>query len=222
MHIELSTNTFFVFDLDDTLFPEIDFLKSAYTYLARNIKSEDASALYNEMWRRYCAKENVFQWLVQTYSNEVKHLNIDWLLTEYRHHLPNIKLPEQTASFLQTLQTNNIPCGLITDGRSITQRNKLKALGIEKYFSDIIISEEFGSEKPDPRNYNYFKEKYGDKDFYFVGDNTSKDFIVPAALGWTTICIKNQGQHIHQQNFLKTPCPDLIINSFESLKIVIK
>jgi FMN phosphatase YigB (HAD superfamily) len=34
----------------------------------------------------------------------------------------------------------------------------LKALGIANYFSEIIISEEFGSEKPEANNYLFLKK----------------------------------------------------------------
>src|SRR5690606_34560020 len=108
----------------------------------------------------------------------------------YREHMPEIKLREGVIEFLEELKNHQVPLGLITDGRSISQRNKLKALKIEGFFDDIIISEEFGSEKPDPENYLYFVNKYGKRDYYYIGDNTGKDFLIPARLGWNIICIK--------------------------------
>jgi len=39
---------------------------------------------------------------------------------------------------------------------------------------------------------------YPGKEFWFIGDNTSKDFIVPEKLGWRTICLANCGDNIHQ------------------------
>ena len=38
------------------------------------------------------------------------------------------------------------------------------------------------------------------KVFYYVGDNTKKDFVTPNKLGWKTICLKDQGKNIHKQN----------------------
>ena len=37
---------------------------------------------------------------------------------------------------------------LITDGRSLTQRLKIQALGLTDLFDDILISEAMQSEKP--------------------------------------------------------------------------
>ena len=94
--------------------------------------------------------------------------------------------------------------GIITDGRTVTQLNKIEALGLHSLIADedIVISERFGSEKPSPRNYLYFMNKYGaDARYYYIADNTAKDFIAPNRLGWTTVCLKDNGQNIHKQNF---------------------
>ena len=219
MQLKIDSKTFLIFDLDDTLFQEIDFLKSAYAHISSKISMSEQRGIYNRMLEKYQRKENVFEWLVTEYRQSLPEVTVQWLLKEYREHIPTIALSEATIAFMRIASERTVPMGLITDGRSITQRNKLKALGIEHYFQDIIISEEFGSEKPDERNYLYFEKKYPGMNFYFFGDNTSKDFIVPARLHWTTICIKNVGNHIHQQSFDKNPVPDFLISGFDEINI---
>jgi putative hydrolase of the HAD superfamily len=220
MQLEINTNSFFVFDLDDTLFQEIDFLKSAYRHIARTLEPRISCNLYEEMFSRYRNKENVFLWIISQYGRFMRDIDVNWLLREYREHLPEVQLRADADAFLQLLQQLSIPMGLITDGRSITQRNKLKALGIEAYFQDIIISEEFGSEKPDPRNYEYFEQKYPGKRFVYIGDNPAKDFIVPLQLGWTTVCLENSGHNIHDQDFTRYPNPHYIVTSLQELELV--
>jgi putative hydrolase of the HAD superfamily len=217
MVINLRPNSFFVFDLDDTLFLEIDFLKSAYRHISKMIFPRLNKDIFEEMWERYQNKENVFQWLMNQYRDQIPELTIDRLLTEYREHNPDIEPTEGVADFLAESNRRNVLMAIITDGRSLTQRNKLKALNILPYFKDIIISEEFGSEKPDKRNYIYFTEKYPQAEFYFFGDNTSKDFLTPHKLGWTTICIKDSGYNIHKQEIAKQPTPDFVISSFKEI-----
>ena len=90
----------------------------------------------------------------------------------------------------------------MTDGYSVTQRNKIKALDIENIFDLIVISEEFGFEKPNPKNFEVF-DKFNTIEKYYIGDNTSKDFIAPNTLGWTTICLLDNGKNIHMQDFNK-------------------
>jgi putative hydrolase of the HAD superfamily len=63
------------------------------------------------------------------------------------------------------LKANGYKLGLITDGRSIQQRN-IKALNIEKYFEYILISEEFGTETP----LIFFVELFGESSFFYVAD----------------------------------------------------
>jgi putative hydrolase of the HAD superfamily len=220
MILHLKPNSFFVFDLDDTLYPEIDFLKSGYRIISEKILAVTGNDIYEEMIRRYKLKENVFEWISSAYSHKDHNLTTSNLLKFYREHVPLIKLSIDTKQFLQALKEKNIPVGLITDGRYVTQMNKIKSLGLSAYFKDIIISEEFGSEKPDERNYLYFQNKYPTKSFYFIGDNTIKDFFIPLKLGWVTICLKDNGQNIHSQNFEDGISPDLIINSFSELNLV--
>jgi len=220
MRIRIKPNSFFVFDLDDTLFPEITFLQSAFKAIADRLTPMIRVAIYEDMWQRYTNGENVFQWIIDQYQEAVPQITMHDLLKAYREHMPDIKLRTGAAALLNHLTALSIPAGLITDGRSITQRNKLKALRLDNYFSDVIISEEFGSAKPDERNYRYFQDKYPDREFYYFGDNTTKDFVAPARLGWTTCCIKDNGTHIHPQSFTGQPYPSNLIASFDEIQLL--
>lgn len=194
----------FIFDLDDTLYKEIDFLKSAYWEIAKTLSKTNSELLYMEMFALYKKKINVFKWLSDKYS----HLTANQLIIKYREHIPKIDLYPGARSFLDKLKKSNIPLGLITDGRSITQRNKLKSLKIERYFNDIIISEEFGSEKPSIDNYFFFQKKYIGYKLFYIGDNVEKDFITPNNLDWDTWCLIDNGQNIHSQFLDKNTIPD--------------
>lgn len=219
MMLKLKSTTFFIFDLDDTLYPEITYLESAYRHIATHLTPHLQKDLYNDMITRYHAKENVFEWLIHTYAHLYPSISMPFLLQLYREHEPSIKLSSDTRAFLDALKAHRIPMGLITNGRSLTQRNKLKALQLTDYFQDIIISEEFGSEKPDERNYLYFENRYPGQDFWFVGDNTSKDFAVPFQLKWHTICILDSGHHIYSQEFELHTMPEFLVKSLGEIQI---
>lgn len=183
-----------VFDLDDTLISEIDYLKSAYKHIAFTL-DEKNKCLFDYMIEWYYEGQNVFLILSERYSVEKSTL-----LKLYREHIPNLKLLEGALPLLRYLKSQNCHIGMITDGRSVTQRNKIRAVGIETFFNDIIISEEFGSDKLNASNFEYF-HKNNSQQYYYIGDNTSKDFYNPNRLNWISICIVDSGCNIHKQDF---------------------
>lgn len=184
-----------VFDLDDTLVLEIDYLKSAFREIAKDLDPDNKN-LFELMFGWYTKKENVFFNLVNLYKNT----SVLDLKNQYRNHFPNFNSYYQNRELLLELKNQGHFLGLITDGYSVTQRNKIRALGMESLFDLIVISEELGTEKPNEANYNAF-HKFGTKDYYYIGDNVSKDFITPNKLGWTSICVIDNGENIHSQNF---------------------
>lgn len=188
------------FDLDDTLFKEIDYLSSAYREIASSVTGGDQaaeSAAYELMLATYKAGGNAFERLN-------KFLGIDRPVADYldiyRNHRPDIRLSADVVETLDSLKSAGCVIGLITDGRSVQQRHKIEALGLGRWISeeDIVISEEFGSEKPDPANFEYFMKRYLCGEFVYVGDNPAKDFVAPNRLGWTTVLLKDDGRNVHK------------------------
>ncbi len=194
-------NKVVVFDLDDTLYKEIDYLNSAFREIAAII-SDDVQihdiVILNDMIELYHNKENVFSNILNKYHS-LKYTIKD-LIKIYRNHKPKISLPYDTKQALNKLQSFGINIGIITDGRSLQQRNKIEALGLNNYIEHIIISEEFGFEKPNFENYTYFQKIFPHMEYYYIGDNLNKDFIAPNQLGWETIGIKDDGRNVHSQN----------------------
>ncbi len=162
---------------------------------------------------------NAFEQLIVGHSLSCKTAE---LLEVYRSHRPEIELDDPTCMLLDTLVANGKVLGIITDGRSLTQRNKIEALGLYRWFQteNIIISEEFGSAKPAVRNFQYFMTKYPGKTYTYIGDNVDKDFISPKMLGWQTVCLKDNGQNIHLQDYNKNEdyLPDTIVTNIIEIK----
>jgi len=190
-----------VFDLDDTLYKEIDYLKCAYSFIAKQLGDEfwPKERIYDVMLEAYNKGQNAFSIVKSTFNIDTP---IETFLQWYRAHTPNITLPDDSKILLDYLHDRNIPIGILTDGRSVTQRNKIKALSLNRYVPEqnVVISEEFGSEKPSEKNYRYFETLYpGINNFMYVGDNPCKDFIAPNRLGWKTIGLIDDGRNIHKQ-----------------------
>ena len=192
-----------VFDLDDTLYKEIDYLTSAYHEIADWFRDYyGIYGLWGEMLRYYREKKDVFQEIIDFYKRPVdKH----FLLDMYRAHKPNIQLDDDTRFVLDFLKNNErYEIAIITDGRSLTQRNKAKALGLYQYLGDemdMLVSEEHGHEKPDSYAYKLVEAFFPEYEYVYVGDNPEKDFLAPNRMGWNTVCLLDDGQNIHKQDF---------------------
>ncbi len=213
-----------VFDLDDTLYKEINYLKSAYHYIALRISSKTGVSqtdIYRCMISDYYNEKNVFMNVIDTYGLT---LSLSDLLNLYRNHKPHIELESEVFAILNKLKSENISMGLLTDGRSVQQRHKIEALELSQFFSEIIISEEFGSEKPDIANYKHFESIFGAARYYYVGDNIKKDFISPNQLNWTTIRLVDNGLNIHKdkaENYTSEHLPSYNIKSLSELLNII-
>jgi len=208
-----SSNKVFVFDLDDTLYSERDFEKSGieFVYNNFNIKHIELESILNN-------RNNWIELMINGSNNQI---TLQMVLDIYRNHYPTIPLYKDAKVFLEKLLSQGSEMSLITDGRSITQRNKLKALGIDSYFKNIIISEEINSEKPSEYNFRMVMNNKDSENYIYIADNPNKDFVTPNKLGWTSICLLDRGQNVHKQNFdiSSEYLPLFLINSFEEIII---
>jgi len=195
----IDNNTHIVFDLDDTLYKEIDFVKSAYIYINSYINVRFNLDLSNSIKKCLDGEVNFYD-LINSKLHPDQNFPIEKYLELYRFHYPEIKLSDDTTVFLNKIISHNIDFSIITDGRSISQRNKIKALGLYDLVKNIIISEETGFEKPHLNNFKILDRIYHNKKLIYIADNTSKDFFAPNSLKWNTICLINNGQNIHPQD----------------------
>ncbi len=204
-------NTVIVFDLDDTLFKEIDFVKSAYFEIARILEIQIGKNIYKELFNLFKNKQPVFDIIKEKYNFNV---TINELVDIYRYHIPTISLVPACAQFIKN-KKGNYKFALVTDGRSVTQRNKIKVLGIEKLFkNNIYISQEVGFNKLSPNSFQAIINNFPNANFVYFADNVAKDFYIPNTLGWKTIQIKDEKNNIHPNNITtaKNYKPQLIIN----------
>jgi len=218
MILQVTERSYVVFDLDDTLYPEIDYVRSGYRHISNLLEPMIGVRLADLMMERHQAGEEVLGWLCETYSLPASH-GIEHLLHEYRTHRPALSLPEGSHHLIQSLSALDVPIGLVTDGRSVSQRNKLAALGIDMRFDHVVISEEIGSGKPSRRNFEIFERRHPGRLFTMIGDNPVKDFAVPHELGWVTICLRATADNVHAQDLDVERPPDYVVDSLADIKV---
>jgi putative hydrolase of the HAD superfamily len=218
MDIKVDQHTVIVFDLDDTLYNEIDYLKSAYIEIAKELEPKYWKRFYAQLFSLYRNKQNAFQFISDHYA-----ITQQDLIKRYREHKPHIQPFAGVLDRIQSIKNKNGKVAILTDGRTTTQTNKIKALGLLNLVDHIAISEQIGSEKPDENNYLSIEKVFRLKHYYYIGDNIKKDFIAPKRLGWKTVGMIDSGLNIHSNAYEyleeKYQPHDFIIN-FEELQFV--
>jgi putative hydrolase of the HAD superfamily len=194
-----TSDTFFVFDLDDTLYKEVDYYHSGVDAVIKKIQftygldvrsyvKNKVSSNSKDLWGNLCCDWDL--------PDTVK----ESLVWEYRLHIPDIRLKESVKRLLYFLEKNSAGVAILTDGRSVTQRLKLKSLGVSHL--PCFISDEYGEIKPDLMRFELIEKQFTARDYIYLGDNLKKDFLAPNKLGWKTFCLKDDGRNIHTQKLI--------------------
>ncbi|MFP4112326.1 MAG: HAD-IA family hydrolase [Candidatus Woesearchaeota archaeon] len=79
-----------------------------------------------------------------------------------------------------------------SDGGKELKMARIRKLGLEKYFKDIITSDDTKANKPSPEGFKYLLKKHDLKpeECISVGDHAETDLYTPKNLGMTTVWIK--------------------------------
>jgi len=188
-----------VFDLDDTLYPERDFVRSGFQAVDRWLVSHKAvRGLFELAWQLFEAGERgrIFDQALPRLGLAAAPELISQLVAVYRDHEPAIELAPEAADLLAWLRERG-PLALLTDGDHGTQQRKVEALGLAGYCQPIVYTDAFGREhwKPSPKGFLALQDRFGlaAERFVYVGDNPAKDFRAPRALGWRTVRLRRPG-----------------------------
>lgn len=213
-----------IIDLDDTLYPEINFTYSGFRsvsdYLSNkhNLNSKD---LFNFLQKSFAngARGNNFNLLLEKFN--IKE-DLNYLINLFRKHKPQISLYPDAKKILDYLKLKPILLVLITDGYPVTQKNKIDALDIRDYFDKIIVNDiSKGRDKSDQKIYIDLINKMGINfsDITFIGDNPKKDFKAPSKLGIQSVrIIRKEGIYRQAEDIEK---PDFTMTTLDSIKKII-
>lgn len=181
-----------IFDLDDTLYQEKDYVKSGYKEIAEHFP--EIENMFEKLWNAFKQKKNPIDYVLMQegcYSQE----NLEKALYIYRSHKPDIKLSTGVREMMQRIRETK-KVGIITDGRPEGQRAKLEALGLNQLVDEVIITDELGGvkyRKPNDKAFKIMQNRLNIpfERMIYVGDNLKKDFTAPKQLGMQTIFFCN-------------------------------
>lgn len=194
-----------VFDLDDTLISEEDYLNSGIkeveNFISKTYKVNFNGKIINakkkgikDLWGWSCNQLGL--------PLEVK----ESFLWFYRLHKPKLEIIPNVENLISELKTYHANIAILTDGRSVSQRLKINCINLNSV--ELFISQEFISEKPNLKRFLLIEEKWPKKSYIYIGDNPRKDFIAPKKLGWNTIgadWIENRIHKVKKGDSLSDP-----------------
>lgn len=177
-----------VFDLDDTLYSESDYVLSGFSAVATEIENiYGISGAQSELAALFGAdRRGVFGRFLRAHG-----LGADGeknLVDVYRNHAPKITLFPSAERTLTVLRERGYKLGVITDGDGERQRNKADALGLLSLVDEFIVTDA-SAQKPKPDAFINMANALGvsSEQMMYVGDNPLKDFAVKKFIPITTV-----------------------------------
>jgi putative hydrolase of the HAD superfamily len=189
-------------DLDDTLYPERDFVISGYDAVvaafAKELGWNEAHAGRLRQLFDSPDRPRVFNQLLGEQQVDAA-CQAEWvsrMVDVYRHHKPRISLHADAERALMAWR-GRVRLGLLSDGPLDMQKSKTSALGLESRLDAMIFTDVWGRAfwKPHPRGFEELAVQLNvaPRECAYIGDNPAKDFLAPNRLGWTTIRIVRPG-----------------------------
>ena len=173
-----------VFDLDNTLLDRYSvFLGVAESFYDEHLRpttlvERDEAVAMMVRWDGdgYNDREGMRRRLLSEWPGV--RLDMDSLTEWYRSEMERqVKPDAEINEFLARLNEVQVPWGIVTNG-SPSQHGKCRKAGLDKLAPFIIVSEEAGYAKPDPRIFQDALEASGlasPEQVMFVGDNPEAD-----------------------------------------------
>jgi len=197
-----------VFDVDDTVYLERDYVRSGFHAVGDYIETVTGNAYFGETcWQLFQSgvRGDVFNKALSGLQIRSHATSVSKLVDVYRFHKPVIFCQESTIEALMKLRVH-YEISIITGGPEESQRRKVLALGLDSLFTNVIYSGRYGPalDKPHPWAWKEIENRTGlhGCDLIYVGDNPSKDFNAPLELGWRTLRVR-QKNSLHEA--LPTP-----------------
>ena len=182
-----------VFDLDDTLYDEITYVRSSLFKVAVYLSEKyniDKDIIYvdlNDVLEKK-GRGNVFDIILSNYGIYSK-IEVKKCLSVYRNNTPKIKLFDEAINCLKRF--SDYRKYLVTDGNKMVQTKKINALGLNKYFVKALPTHNFGISNAKPSTYVFHKildwENASPHQLVYIGDNPMKDFVNLKKEGFKTI-----------------------------------
>ena len=194
-----------LFDVDDTLYDQTVPFKEAYREYFGADPAVPANVIYpvtrkysDQVYSRAMAgqitMEDMYIYRVQKAFEEfgiritdAQALEFQTIYADRQRH---IHMSEQMEAILDYCK-GKAELGIITNGPSKHQWNKVKSLQAERWIphENIVVSADVGAEKPDRQIFEYAERTMGleEAEIWFVGDSYELDVKGAVNAGWNAV-----------------------------------
>jgi putative hydrolase of the HAD superfamily len=213
-----------VFDLDDTLYPEREYVRSGFRALgewaerrfslSQVIVQAKLESLFDAGFQN-----DAFQWWLS--EQNLPESLLPEMVKMYREHTPEIAFYTDAEAVLENLKPH-FRLGLVTEGRRTAQEAKIRALGVERWIKAVVIlgEEDRGVWKPNREPFDRILGMLSIEggEAAYVGDNPRKDFRGAREAGLRTVRIRREGGlHTEEEPASAADAPDCEIRGLDEL-----
>ena len=138
-----------LFDLDDTLYPERDFVDSGFRAVGRFLgprlgRSPGTIARRLRALHDTDGRGRIFDTLLAQHDVDDADLVLATVLV-YRTHRPRLRPFDGVVAGLDRIRDASVPTGLVSDGLASVQRRKLAALPeVAARLDAVVMTDELG------------------------------------------------------------------------------
>ncbi|OPX58516.1 MAG: putative HAD-hydrolase [Methanobacterium sp. PtaB.Bin024] len=217
------------FDIDDTLYDTSGFAELARKAALRTMIDAGLPLSHQESYLllREIIKEKG--------SNYDKHFNILTrrvfgeenpllialgMITYHNVKFALLRLFPDTMSTLIYLKKNNYQLGVISNGLTIKQWEKLIRLGLYHFFDDVVTSQEAESEKPDPKIFQLALDRLGCQanKSVMVGNKFSEDILGAINAGMSAILVNSELTDAEKEQIKKEKLDVKVVSDIGQVK----
>jgi putative hydrolase of the HAD superfamily len=218
-----------VFDLDDTLYPEVQYVRGGFEAVGRwaaETLSEDARQVTAELWQMFEAgvRGDTFDRWLSVHGHPNTHRPA--MVAAYRGHRPSLALYEDVVPALESL-AGRARLGLITEGARAVQQAKIDALGLRSKFDRLVVlgEEEREQWKPSRAPFDLWLEggEVSADEAVYLADNPAKDFLGARRAGWKSVRVRRtDGLHRLKEPGSAEARPDHEVTDLRALPKVLE
>jgi putative hydrolase of the HAD superfamily len=190
-----------LFDLDETLNDRQATLKIFVEHFLQEFASKLEPISFDDLlleYQRvdaggYCPRDQAHEILAKSLS-WLEPVSAEVLLAFWYDLFPKLSVPMPHAQeTLIALQSRGIKLGLVTNGKSKIQNRKVDALELREFLDVILVSEDVGIKKPDPRIFQIALEHWEleASQVWMVGDHPVNDVLGARDAGFIGVWLKN-------------------------------